>query len=71
LHARQVSLSKLAASTSIYKSKHGVCLCVCHTAFCVLTVWQNRQQLGIGIKRQLRIRIRFSLLLYNGGEGGK
>ncbi len=30
-----------------------VCVCVCHTAFCVLTLWQNRQQLGIGIRRQL------------------
>jgi hypothetical protein len=33
----------------IYRCKHGVCVCVCHTTFCVLTLWHNRRQLGIGM----------------------
>jgi hypothetical protein len=28
-------------------------VCVCHMTFCVLTLWQNRRQLGIGVRRQL------------------
>ncbi len=40
-------------------------MCVCHTAFCVLTRRQNRRQLGIGIRRQLGIAFRVPLTAGN------